>query len=542
MKLTPQKITAKVTNAKGLNVIGPGLKRWRRKLLYCLLLIVVPAVLVSPLAEARSNEEKKAERNGDKRGATAQSQRAFRLPHQASFLVSFAGNDDCPGKPIPAGTYTASSPYTDSGDTTGANDTITGLLYNYWDFTEARGLDHIYSFTLTSRGANPEITASGFNSTTPFLYVLDHRFDGCPAGTRNIVHEAVAESGALTPGTAIIPSEWMATLPLNVPLYLGVEFSPFSGPGAYTIRMQDVTIAQSTDASLIDSRQFFVRQHYLDFLNREPDTDGLIFWTTDMTSCGTDAQCAEVKRINVSAAFFLSIEFQQTGYLVYKAYATAFGQRRIGWNVPLTRSEFLPDVQRVGQGVVVGAASWKEQLEANQTAYFNEFVQRPNFVATYPPTMDNSQFVDALNTNAGSVLTPSVRDQLVNELSSGARTRAQVLRAVVNNETFNHAQFNRAFVLMQYFGYLRRNPNDAPDGNFDGYNFWLAKLDQFNGNFIEAEMVKAFLTSTEYRQRFGQPQVRPPLRKSVASIRFINFTMHEISTEVASLLQPYTIP
>ncbi|HZI88739.1 MAG TPA: hypothetical protein VFD48_18040 [Pyrinomonadaceae bacterium] len=97
----------------------------------------------------------------------------------------------------------------------------------------------------------------------------------------------------------------------------------------------------------------------------------------------------------------------------------------------------------------------------------------------------------------------SERDQLVNELSSGAKTRAQVLRAVAENAEFTRANFNRAFVLMQYFGYLRRNPNDFPDNNFGGYNFWLTKLDQINGNFVQAEMVKAFITSTEYRQRFG---------------------------------------
>lgn len=253
----------------------------------------------------------------------------------------------------------------------------------------------------------------------------------------------------------------------------------------------------------IDDPQFFVRQHYLDFLNREPDAAGLAFWTNEITSCGSDAQCVEAKRVNVSAAFFLSIELQQTGYLVYKTYAAAFGPTRIGSTVPLTRSEFLPEVQSVAQGVVVGATGWKEQLEANQAAYFNEFVQRPNFVATYPPTMTSAQYVDSLNSNAGGALSTSERDQLVNELSSGAKTRAQVLRAVAENEEFTRAHFNRAFVLMQYFGYLRRNPNDAPDNNFGGYNFWLAKLDQFNGNFIEAEMVKAFITSIEYRQRFG---------------------------------------
>jgi hypothetical protein len=74
---------------------------------------------------------------------------------------------------------------------------------------------------------------------------------------------------------------------------------------------------------------------------------------------------------------------------------------------------------------------------------------------------------------------------------------------VAENATFAQQEINRAFVLMQYFGYLRRNPNDAPDGNFDGYNFWLDKLNQFNGNYIQAEMVKAFLSSIEYRRRFG---------------------------------------
>jgi hypothetical protein len=253
----------------------------------------------------------------------------------------------------------------------------------------------------------------------------------------------------------------------------------------------------------IDDPQFFVRQHYLDFLGREPDPPGLAFWTNEITLCGSDAQCVESKRVNVSAAFFLSIEFQETGYLVYKTYSAAFGPTRIASTVPLTRSEFLPDVQSVAQGVVVGATGWKEQLEANQTAYFNEFVQRPNFVATYPSTMSSAQYVDSLNSNASGALSSSERDQLVQELSSGAKTRAQVLRAVAENQEFTRAHFNRAFVLMQYFGYLRRNPNDAPDNNFDGYNFWLAKLNQFNGNFIEAEMVKAFITSIEYRRRFG---------------------------------------
>ena len=81
--------------------------------------------------------------------------------------------------------------------------------------------------------------------------------------------------------------------------------------------------------------------------------------------------------------------------------------------------------------------------------------------------------------------------------------RAQVLRRMAEDADFYQREFNRAFVLMQYFGYLRRHPNDAPDNHMDGYNFWLQKLNQFGGNFVQAEMVKSFLLSGQYRSRFG---------------------------------------
>ena len=83
------------------------------------------------------------------------------------------------------------------------------------------------------------------------------------------------------------------------------------------------------------------------------------------------------------------------------------------------------------------------------------------------------------------------------------RREAERLRRVAENSTLNTQEFNRAFVLMQYFGYLRRDPNGGQDTDYTGYDFWLTKLNQFNGNYINAEMVKAFITSIEYRQRFG---------------------------------------
>jgi len=117
--------------------------------------------------------------------------------------------------------------------------------------------------------------------------------------------------------------------------------------------------------------------------------------------------------------------------------------------------------------------------------------------------MPASQFVDTLNTNAGGPLSQSERDQLVSDLGSGAKTRAQVLRAVAEDPDLFNAEKNRAFVLMQYLGYLRRDPNAGPDTDYTGYDFWLTKLNQFGGNFVNAEMVKAFIVSGEYRQRFG---------------------------------------
>lgn len=251
----------------------------------------------------------------------------------------------------------------------------------------------------------------------------------------------------------------------------------------------------------IDDPQLFVRQHYLDFLNREPDSAGLAFWTNEITSCNFDPQCIEIKRINVSAAFFLSIEFQETGYLVYRMYKAAYGDLP-SMPVPLTRQEFLPDTRYLSQGIVVGAFGWEHALENNKNTFANDFVARTRFTTAFPFGMSPEQFVDALNANAGGVLSQSERDQLVSELASGAKTRAQVLRSVAEDADLARNEFNKAFVLMQYFGYLRRNPNDAPDAGFSGYNFWLNKLNAFGGNFVNAEMVKAFITSIEYRQRF----------------------------------------
>jgi hypothetical protein len=546
-------------------------------------------------------------------------------------------------------------------------------------------------------------------------------------------------------------------------------------------------------ATTNDDANKFVRQQYRDFLNREPDQSGLDFWTKEIISCGNDQQCIEAKEINVSAAFFLSIEFQNTGYLVERFYKAAYGDPSDHPAIRLL--DFLSDAQSIGQGVVVGQPGWQNVLESNKTAFAESFTHSLRFTSVFPLTMTPAEFVDKLRANVASpvldrfgpllfsvpntwksvdVAAPNVfrdavnnryvmdysgydgkvwctglaysqsprgpwideprnpvfcpangegyiaasgaivydqrvglyyyvyqgglreingnplpgriyaasspdlinwtrlnnglpilslgatidsdgqhdpdlrlrsdglfevffagygnrlfrlghavssdlihwsptveipigygvgnvavsgidpthysiyfirdlsgesryvcqavtddgvtfrdlggvfykgpmdqwdsaqvfdpaplvidqlylfysggtlrgnvenlnagiglaspsdpmsqteRDQLVNDLLTDAKTRAQVLRAVAEDSDLARVEFNRAFVLMQYFGYLRRNPNDPPDSDYSGYAYWLAKLNQFGGNYQDADMVKAFISSTEYRQR-----------------------------------------
>jgi methionine-rich copper-binding protein CopC len=281
-------------------------------------------------------------------------------------------------------------------------------------------------------------------------------------------------------------------------------------PATATLTIADDASEPATNP--IDDSQNFVRQNYHDFLNREPvpaDLAGLNFWTNQIESCGADQGCRDARRQHVSAAFFLSIEFQQTGYFAYRTYKAGFGNiNSPSVPVPLRYREFIRDTQELQKGVIVGQGNWQAQLDANKQAYALAFVKRSEFLVRYPASTSAAAFVDALNTNAGSVLTPSERSDLIIVLSpdpADDALRSDVLMRVAEHALLKQREMNRAFVLMQYFGYLRRNPDAAPETglNFAGYDFWLNKLNSFNGNFIEAEMVKAFNTSIEYRQRFG---------------------------------------
>jgi hypothetical protein len=277
------------------------------------------------------------------------------------------------------------------------------------------------------------------------------------------------------------------------PTLLNYHFSPASLSFSLLGNRTDAGFTATRDAvshgNVIDTADYFVRQHYVDFLNREPDESGFNFWSEQILSCGADAGCRERRIINVSAAYFLSIEFQQKGGLVDGMYRVSYGRRP-------QYAEFLPDTRTIGNNVVVGEGTWQADLEASKQAFANAWVQRAEFQSAYGG-LGNEGYVDTLISHTGVSFGQGERDNLVAGLNQNTLTRAQVLRRIAENEQFVSAKRNAAFVMMQYFGYLRRDPDAA------GYQFWLNKLNQFGGNFEQAEMVKSFLVSGEYRQRFA---------------------------------------
>jgi hypothetical protein len=522
---------------------------------------------------------------------------------------------------------------------------------------------------MAENGGHVDVTVSRTGNTSGTATVDYTTFDETPAGaghaTQASDYEIAAGTLTFAPGEA---SKTFTVLIVNDnivegPETLGLTLSNPTGtgvtlgsPSSAEITIIDDDNTPSTTNPLDDAR-FFARQDYLDFLNREPDQSGWDFWTGAITQCGADAACTEVHRINVSAAFFVSNEFQNTGYLAYVTHRAAFGPNATGSPAPVLYNTFMHDVQELGKGYVFTDPNGAQVLEANKVAFFNDFVSRPAFLAKYPASLANQQFVDNLlttanlspddyivnvtdaqagtsttttagarrdasfgtahfvwnsaqtaltvtgtinnvdftgsqtvdsndnltgaNIHAGSSVAPGVtgpivfgfngtpqndttpsdalltpfvtgvggtfttkwdspegnnttlaaqlanlrgghayisfstiqftngelrgdmpslasfRDSLVAGLNGGTLTRAQVVRMVAENPFIQSRELNAGFVTMQYFGYLRRDPDSS------GFNFWLTKMNSFGGNYIQAEMVKAFIESLEYRKRFG---------------------------------------
>lgn len=239
----------------------------------------------------------------------------------------------------------------------------------------------------------------------------------------------------------------------------------------------------------MDDSKLFVRRQYLDFLDREPDPSGLAYWISQITQCGMDQACINRRRVDVAAAFFIEQEFQQTGFFVDRFYQASLCRRP-------TFAEFSADRKTLFVG---------PNLETNKQAFAQAFVQRAEFIQRYPLVLARTGFVDALLDTVRSCNGLDLTNQravLLGEYNSSTNqtvSRARVLRLVVDNTDFVAAEFNEAFVLAEYFGYLRRDPDQQ------GFDFWLDILNNLvPGNF--RSMVCAFITSAEYQRRFG-PEV-----------------------------------
>jgi hypothetical protein len=261
------------------------------------------------------------------------------------------------------------------------------------------------------------------------------------------------------------------------------------GQGNQLFIIQSSSLVPPAITNPIDDARAFVRQHYLDFLNRNPDQAGWDYWTDKITQCGIDAYCIHTQRIGVSAAFFIELEFQQTGYVVYRFYRAAYGVRA---NAP-TRADISFQQFIADRAQLVGGSG----LPQNTINLANSFVARPEFKTRYPDdgTMTNAQFVNKLFDTSNLTPYTAERQQQIDAMNNNGKTRAQVLLDVIEINEFKTREYNPAFVLMQYYGYLRRNPDQG------GYDFWLNVLDVQPNNF--RGMVCSFLTSTEYQQRFG---------------------------------------
>lgn len=246
---------------------------------------------------------------------------------------------------------------------------------------------------------------------------------------------------------------------------------------------------QTPTTNPLDDAQFFVRQHYYDFLNRVPDQGGHNYWAEQITGNSSntpapcpagDSDCLNRRRVGVSAAYFVENEFQQTGYVIYRLHRAAL-------NLIPNYHHFM--VER--NGLTAGP-----QLQQSTVAYTNGFVERGVFKQFYPDSMTPEMFVNKLFDTAGLTPFTTERQQLIQDMTTGGKTRAQVLLEVIELPTFKSKEYNPAFVLMQYYGFLRR------DADASGYQFWLDVVNNRATNNYRA-MVCAFITSAEYQQRFS---------------------------------------
>jgi len=312
---------------------------------------------------------------------------------------------------------------------------------------------------------------------------------------------------------------------LNLTLSNLTGAAVFGTPASANLVITDDATEPATNS--VDNSSDFVRSQYHDFLVREPDAPGLAFWSDNIEKCNDPARrpagqtvafCIDKQRESTAIAFYSSPEFQMIGGFVYRLYKGSLtgGQNYDGGSpgrFPMFFLEFMRDAGQVSEGIVVNNQISGAVVEANRNRLAAEFVLRPEFLTKYGGLNNTSYVLELFNTTGVSA-TPGEKQLLVDGLGSGSETRASVLRKVVDGtvvisegnvqftttygQAFYNQEYRRVFVYMEYVGYLRRNPDAA------GFNHWLGKMNFYNGDPFQAEMVRSFILSPEYRSRFGQ--------------------------------------
>jgi uncharacterized repeat protein (TIGR01451 family) len=412
-------------------------------------------------------------------------------PSAGGASATFVGGTTCAGLPCAA-------VITDvNGNATAPTLTANSQAGNYTVTTTA-GSSPSSPITITANAPNA-VTAAVFNlrnmlSPSASEGVISGRImadDGTPVAGAVINLAGAQSRKTITDVAGNYHFDQVETAGLYVvtPSRANYNFNPFNRSFSQNgARTEAVFTGLKTGDSVnpLDTPEYFVRQQYLDLLNREPDEPGLNFWSNRILDCGDDVVCVNARRRDVAAEFFIAREFQRSGAFIYDLYQGALGRRP-------QFSEYTADRQ-----LVVGGPN----LETERAAFADSFVQRPEFVEKYQDHATAEGFVDALIKNvrqSSGVALNAERDGLIGAYNGGGNlpeSRSLAIRAVANNEAFQQASYNSAFVLTEYFGYLRREPDK------NGYTYWLNVLnDGTAGNY--RGMVCSFITSTEYQARFS---------------------------------------
>ncbi|HEX8746470.1 MAG TPA: Calx-beta domain-containing protein [Pyrinomonadaceae bacterium] len=265
------------------------------------------------------------------------------------------------------------------------------------------------------------------------------------------------------------------------------------------------------------SNEFFVRMNYLDFLAREPDAEGWNTWITLLNNCGPEKGFLGAPmgcdRAQVAHGFIASAEFTDRGYYLYRMYEVGL--------LRLPRyAEFVPDM------AATSGAPNSQELKENSNQFAESFTGRKEFTDRYANVSapnQAAQFIARLEQNAGVVLpdttttlpgqpTQYARQELINKRLSGEFTLGQTLKAFVEQKVIYDRFFERGFVTMQYFGFLRRDP-DLNDPNLTGWTEWVFVFTNGGAQRGRPDILQrdyhhltfGFIYSEEYRKRFGQP-------------------------------------